>query len=173
MDSIHTISPDVSSHVSPGGSCRTRAFIATARGFGTLAGRYLVRSGSVYLFQIRMPEDIAGKPACILDRAWCADGRAGGDTGSTRPQPLRTDQDDTHGRTQRESRGAKRFRQPLAEVTAADGLSAYGFCASAADDIDRRRRRPPSRWSRIAAWAASPSPTSNAFKMRSCSSSTS
>ena len=29
-------------------------------------GRYLVRSGCVYLFQIKMPQDIGGRPACVV-----------------------------------------------------------------------------------------------------------
>jgi len=74
VDSIHAVSPDVSCEVSldvssapalknPSGSGRAGpARHAAARS----PGKYLVRSGSVYLFQIRMPEDMGGRPARIV-----------------------------------------------------------------------------------------------------------
>src|SRR5690606_41821463 len=60
------ISLDVSSHVSPGTAAERAHAPRQQPGAGRSPGRYLVRSGSVYLFQIRMPEDIGGKPARIL-----------------------------------------------------------------------------------------------------------
>lgn len=74
MDSIHAVSPDVSCEVSldvssaparknPSGSGRAGPARHAA---ASSPGKYLVRSGSVYLFQIRMPEDVGGKPARIV-----------------------------------------------------------------------------------------------------------
>lgn len=74
MDSIYAVSSDVSCNVSLDVSSRgpSGTAVGCARSprqgadAGRSPGRYLVRSGSVYLFQIRMPEDIGGKPARIL-----------------------------------------------------------------------------------------------------------
>ena len=65
------VSPEVSPNVSSEGAASGAPGSAgkPARlngGKATTAGKYLVRSGSVYLFQIRMPEDICGKGARIL-----------------------------------------------------------------------------------------------------------
>lgn len=65
------VSPEVSPNVSSEGAASGAPGAAgkPARlngGKATTAGKYLVRSGSVYLFQIRMPEDICGKGARIV-----------------------------------------------------------------------------------------------------------
>jgi integrase len=65
------VSPEVSPNVSSEGAASGAPGSAgkPARlnsGRATTAGKYLVRSGSVYLFQIRMPEDICGRGARII-----------------------------------------------------------------------------------------------------------
>jgi len=63
---LHDVSPDVSSDVSLE-SARKQAVGNRADLKHTPSpGKYLVRSGSIYLFQMRMPQDIGGTPARIL-----------------------------------------------------------------------------------------------------------
>lgn len=74
MDSTGNVSLDVSSDVSlgvssrpvEGGTGKNRRQHGNKNAKSSSPGKYLVRSGSVYLFQIRMPEDIGGSPARIL-----------------------------------------------------------------------------------------------------------
>lgn len=70
MDFSRNVSPDVSSDISLDVSSnsvpRRQRAPAGGNARNVSPGRYLVRSGSVYLFQIRMPEDIGGSPARTL-----------------------------------------------------------------------------------------------------------
>ncbi|MDX8478361.1 hypothetical protein RFN28_07695 [Mesorhizobium sp. VK24D] len=66
MDVSRSVSPDVSRDELSSAIMERQHLPVSGNGKGRSPGRYLVRSGSVYLFQIRMPEDVGGSPARIL-----------------------------------------------------------------------------------------------------------